>query len=99
MSQQAISKRLKAMGMIQMQGNCIPYELKPRDVEWRFFACEQLLQRQNQKGLLHCIVTGNEKYVHYDHSKRKKSWGILGVVCYELMNRVIPSQETGIQRN
>jgi len=36
--QQAISKRLKAMGMIQKQGNWVPYELKPRDVERRLFA-------------------------------------------------------------
>jgi len=38
--QQAISKRLKAMGMIQKQGNWVPYDLKPRDVERRLFACE-----------------------------------------------------------
>ena len=44
-------KRLKAMGMIQKQGSCIPYELKLRDVERLFFACEQLLQRQNLKGI------------------------------------------------
>ena len=31
-TEQAISKRLKAMGMIQKQGNWVPYELKPRDV-------------------------------------------------------------------
>ena len=43
-TQQAILKRLKVMGMIQKQGNWVPYELKPRD-EWRFFACEQLLER------------------------------------------------------
>ncbi|EFN79452.1 Histone-lysine N-methyltransferase SETMAR, partial [Harpegnathos saltator] len=34
-TQQAISKRLKDMGMIQKQGNWVPYELKPRDVERR----------------------------------------------------------------
>ena len=45
--QQAISKRLKAMGM--KQGNWMPYELKPRDVERRLFACEQLLERQRRK--------------------------------------------------
>ncbi|EGI66625.1 Mariner Mos1 transposase, partial [Acromyrmex echinatior] len=45
-TQQAISKRLKVMGMIQKQGNWVPYELKPRDVERRLFACEQLLERQ-----------------------------------------------------
>ncbi|EGI61711.1 Mariner Mos1 transposase [Acromyrmex echinatior] len=38
-SQSAISKRLKAMGMIQKQGNWMPYELKPRDVERRLFVC------------------------------------------------------------
>ena len=37
-TQQAILKRLKAMGMIQKQGNWVPYELKPRDVERRLFA-------------------------------------------------------------
>ena len=59
-TQQAISKRLKAIGMIQKQGNWVPYELKPRDVERRLFACEQLLERQ-RKGFLHRIVTGDEK--------------------------------------
>ena len=39
-TQQAISKRLKAMGMILKEGNWVPYVLKPRDVERRFFACD-----------------------------------------------------------
>ncbi|EGI60872.1 Mariner Mos1 transposase [Acromyrmex echinatior] len=55
--QQAISKRLKVMGRIQKQGNWVPYELKPRDVERRLFACEQLLERQRRtEGIsaLHC---------------------------------------------
>jgi len=34
-TQQAISKRLKIMGMIQKQGNWVLYDLKPRDVERR----------------------------------------------------------------
>lgn len=70
-----VGKRLKSMGMVQKQGNWVPYELKPRDVERRFFACEQLLQRQKRKGFLHRIVTGDEKWIHYDNPKRKKSWG------------------------
>ncbi|GFW50516.1 mariner Mos1 transposase [Trichonephila clavipes] len=57
-TQQAISKCLKVMGMIQKQGNWVPYELKPRDVEQHLFACEQLLARQRRKGFLHRIVTG-----------------------------------------
>ena len=35
-TQAVISKRLKAAGYIQKQGNWIPHELKPRDVERRF---------------------------------------------------------------
>ena len=77
-TQQAISKRLKAMGMIQKQGNWMPYELKSRDVERRLFACEQLLERQRRKGFLHRIVTGDEKWVHYNNLKRRKSWGVPG---------------------
>ncbi|GFV06996.1 mariner Mos1 transposase [Trichonephila clavipes] len=77
-TQQAISKRLKVMGMIQKQGNWVPYELKPRDVERRLFACEQPLSRQIRKGFLHRIVTGEEKWVRYDNHKRRKSWGYLG---------------------
>lgn len=77
-TQQAISHRLKTLGMMQKQGNWVPYELKPRDVERRFFTCEQLLQRQKRKGFLHRIVTGDEKWIHYDNPKRKKSWGHRG---------------------
>ena len=75
LTQQAISNRLKVMGMVQKQGYWVPHELKPRDVERRFFTCEQLLQRQNRKGFLHRIVTGDEKWIHYDHPKRRKLWG------------------------
>ena len=76
-TQQTISKRLKAMGMIQKQGNWVPYQLKPRDVERRLFACEQLLERQRRKGFLYRIATGDEKWVHYDNPKRRK-WGVSG---------------------
>ena len=38
-TQQAISVRLRAMEMIQKQGNWVPYELRPKDIERRFFTC------------------------------------------------------------
>ena len=69
-----VSKRLTALGMIQKEGSWVPYDLKPRDVERRLFACEQLLQRQKRKGFLHRVVTGDEKWIYYDNPKRKKSW-------------------------
>lgn len=71
-TQAAVSLRLKAMGMIQKHGNWLPHELTPRDVERRFFTCEQLLQRQKRKGFLHRIVTGDEKWIHYDNPTPKK---------------------------
>jgi len=72
-TQQIISKRLKAIGIIQKHGNWVPYDLKPKDVERRLFVCEQLLERQRRKGFLHGIVIENEKWVHYDNPKRRKS--------------------------
>ncbi|UYV75796.1 hypothetical protein LAZ67_13001380 [Cordylochernes scorpioides] len=73
-TQQAISNRLKVMGMVQKQGNWVPYELKPGNIERHICTCELLLKRQNRKSFLHRIVTGDEKWIHYDNPKRKKSW-------------------------
>ena len=42
-TQQAISKYLRAMGTNQKLGNWVLYQLKRRNIERRFFACEQLL--------------------------------------------------------
>ena len=92
-TQQAISHRLNSSEMIQKQGNWIPYELTPRNVECRFSTCEMLLTRHKRKGFLHRIVTGDEKWIHYDKPKmdhRKKLllciwWYQLGVVYYELL--------------
>ncbi|UYV72202.1 SETMAR [Cordylochernes scorpioides] len=74
-TQQAISNRLKVMGMVQKQENWVPYELKPGNIERRICTCELLLKRQNRKGFLHRIVTGDEKWIHYDNPKHRKSWG------------------------
>jgi len=47
------------LGMIQKQGNWVPYELKPRNVERRFFTCEMLLARHKRKSFLHRMVMKN----------------------------------------
>ncbi len=49
---------IESHGNDSKQENWVPYELKPRNVEKRFFTCEQLIQRQQRKGFLHRIVTG-----------------------------------------
>jgi len=65
---------LKSLGMIQNQGNWVSYQLKPRNVERRFFTCEMLLAGINERIFLHRIVTGDEKWIHYDNPKKRKSW-------------------------
>ena len=37
-----------------------------------------LLARHKRKSFLHRIVTGDEKWIHYDNSKKRKSWGLPG---------------------
>ncbi|UYV68422.1 hypothetical protein LAZ67_5004284 [Cordylochernes scorpioides] len=73
-TQQAISNLLKVMGMVKKQGNWVPYELKPDNIERHICTCELLLKRQNRKGFLHRIVTRDEKWIHYDNPKRRKLW-------------------------
>jgi len=64
----------EVLQMIQKQGYWMPYELKPRDVEQRLFTCEQLLQWQKRKGFLHCIMIGDQKWIHYDNAKHRRLW-------------------------
>ena len=68
----------------------MPYELKPRDVERRFFTCEQLIQRQQWKDFLHRIVTGDEKWIFYDNPKKKK--------YYAKPGQSLPSTSTSTPR-
>jgi len=79
-TQQAISVRLRAMRMIQKQGNWVLYELKLRDIERRFFTYEQLIQRQQRKGFFgsdcdwrsgySTITLRRKKYAKPDQSLR-----------------------------
>jgi len=71
-TQQTISYRLKLLGMIQKQENWVPYELKPRNVERRFFTYEMLLARHKRKDFLYRIVIGSTTIIqrrgnHGDH--------------------------------
>jgi len=44
-----ISRCLKVIGIIQKQGNWLPYELKPRDIERRKMTCELSSKTQKKK--------------------------------------------------
>ena len=55
-TQVAITKRLKAAGYIQKQGNWVPHELKPRDFEKRFCMFVMLLECHKKKSFLNDIL-------------------------------------------
>lgn len=73
-TQQAVSLHLHAMGKIQKEGKWVPYKLTERNMKQRKTTTEILLERFQRKSFLHRIITGDEKWVYYDNSKRKRSW-------------------------
>ena len=60
------------------EGKWVPYVSKEKDIERRKITCEILLDRFKRKSFLHCIVTGDEKWIFFDNPKHKKSWVDLG---------------------
>ncbi|UYV68430.1 hypothetical protein LAZ67_5004295 [Cordylochernes scorpioides] len=72
-TQQAISNRLKVMGMMQKQGNWVPYELKPGNIERRICTCELLLKRQNRKVFFASNRDGGRKVDSLRRPKCRKS--------------------------
>lgn len=77
-TQQCISRRLEALGMIRKVGIWVPHELSERCIERRITICDVLLQRQKRKSFLHRIITGDEKWIRYDNPKRKAAWVMPG---------------------
>ncbi|GBP71217.1 Mariner Mos1 transposase [Eumeta japonica] len=86
-TQQAASYRVKSLGMIHKQGNRVPYELKPRDVERRLCKSEMLLARHKKK-FLYRIITGYEKWIHYDYSKKETHGDYLATRQHPQQNRI-----------
>ena len=73
-SQQVVYNRLREMGKIRNNGRWVSHELNDRKMEKRKHSCDILFARYNRKLLLHCIITGDEKWIYFENSKRKKSW-------------------------
>jgi len=73
-SQETISRRLRAMGKINKLCKWVPHDLNERHMENRKVTCEMLLQRHERKSFLYRIVTGDEKLIYFENPKRKKSW-------------------------
>jgi histone-lysine N-methyltransferase SETMAR len=72
--QHTVSVRLKQMGKIQKLGKWVPHELLDCQKEKRSFTSGILFERFQQKNFLHQIVTGDEKWIYFNNSTRKRSW-------------------------
>ena len=59
------------MGMVQKQGYWVPHELKPRNVERRFFTAP----KAKSERFFASNSDGGRKWIHYDNTKRRKLWG------------------------
>jgi len=80
-TQQDIFVRLYTMGRIiyvQKKGRSFPHKLSEDNKNrWRDTALT-LLSKFRKNNFLHKIITGDEKWIPYDNSKRRKSWVDLG---------------------
>ncbi|GFW77457.1 mariner Mos1 transposase [Trichonephila clavipes] len=69
-SQETISRRLRATGKINKLCKWIPHDLNERCK----VTCEMLLQRHERKSFLYRIVMGDEKWIYFENLKWKKPW-------------------------
>ncbi|GFV53711.1 mariner Mos1 transposase [Trichonephila clavipes] len=69
-----VSRRLKAMGKIIKVGRWVPRKLTDRQQEKQKIVCEMLLAHYKRKSYLHRIVTGDEKWIYFENSKRNRTY-------------------------
>jgi [histone H3]-lysine36 N-dimethyltransferase SETMAR len=68
-----VQNHLKRLGKKNRQGVWVPHELSPTAIEQRVTICSSLLSRNETDPFLRRIVTGDEKWVLYSNSRRKKN--------------------------
>jgi len=62
------------MGKIRKAGTWVPHELSESNKKQRIDICHSLLMRQQKKSFLWNIVTGDEKWIYYEHPTPKRAW-------------------------
>jgi len=65
--------RSLSMGKVQKEGRWVPHELSEDNKNRRCDTALTLLSKFRKKEFLHKIFTGDEKWILYDNSKRRKS--------------------------
>jgi len=92
-TQQAVSVRLRAMGMIQKQGNWVPYELKPRERWKAIFHLRTANSKTTEKRFFASDYDWRWEdilWIFYDNPKKKK--------YYAKPGQSLPSTSTSILR-
>jgi hypothetical protein len=64
-SQEIISRCLRAMGKINKIGKWVPHTFNDRQMESHKVTCEIQLQCQERKSYLYQIVNGDKKWIYF----------------------------------
>lgn len=73
-NRETIRRSLKKMGKESKAGIWAPHELTDDQKKKRFSICKMLILKQKDEDFLNRIITGDEKWVMYDNSSRKRQW-------------------------
>lgn len=69
---------LKKAGYVCRYDVWVPHELSERNLNERISCCDLLLKKNVKDPFLKRVVTGDEKWILYINTSRKKSWGLPG---------------------
>lgn len=73
-SHTTIEYRLKSLGIVKKLDIWVPHELKEIHLMQRINICDMHLKRNEIDPFLKRIITGDEKWVVYNNTTRKRSW-------------------------
>lgn len=62
------------MGKINKVGKWVPHELSEINIIQRLNTCVSLVAKHKKKDFLWKVVTGDEKWIHFNNSTNKKQW-------------------------
>jgi len=75
-----VYRHLTAVGRTWRRGALVPHELSERNKLERVRICRSLLDQAANSSFLDNLITGDEKWVHYDNPGRRGQWLLPGEV-------------------
>ena len=74
-SKSSVENHLHQLGYVNHFDVWVPRKLSENNLLNRISACDSLLKHNENVPFLKQIVTGDEKWVLYNHAERKRTWG------------------------